>query len=99
MPIHKEGSGYQWGNHGKVYPTRKGAEKQAAAAHAHGYREDNTAMGMRQLTADEYDGVMGGRSEAKDSTMPPPDPVKLHQMRAMSLDDYLDAMALGDEYC
>ena len=41
MPIHKEGSGYQWGNHGKVYPTREGAEKQAAAAHANGFTGDS----------------------------------------------------------
>ena len=23
MPIHQNGSGWQWGNHGKVYPTRE----------------------------------------------------------------------------
>ena len=39
MPIHKEGSGYQWGQHGKVYSTREGAVKQAMAAHANGYKE------------------------------------------------------------
>lgn len=43
MPIHKEGSGVQWGSHGKVYhgpDAREKAEKQAAAAHANGYRGD-----------------------------------------------------------
>lgn len=40
MPIHREGSGWQWGNHGKVYSSRKDAERQAAAAHAHGYQGD-----------------------------------------------------------
>lgn len=43
MPIHKEGSGEQWGNHGKVYhgpDAKEKAEKQAAAAHANGWRGD-----------------------------------------------------------
>ena len=39
MPIHKVKGGYQWGNHGKVYPTRKQAEEQAVAAYANGYME------------------------------------------------------------
>jgi hypothetical protein len=39
MPIKKVDGGYQWGNHGKVYPTRKQAEEQAAAAYANGYKE------------------------------------------------------------
>lgn len=44
MPIHKSGSGWQWGNHGKVYPTRAGAEKQAEAAHANGFTGDAAVM-------------------------------------------------------
>lgn len=40
MPIHKvKGGGYKWGSHGKVYSTREGAEKQAKAAYASGYKE------------------------------------------------------------
>lgn len=39
MPIRRVPGGWKWGRHGKVYPTRKGAVKQAAAAHARGYRE------------------------------------------------------------
>ena len=44
MPIHavkKDGKtvGYQYGQHGKVYPTRAQAAKQAAAIHAAGYQE------------------------------------------------------------
>lgn len=39
MPIRKVSGGWQWGQHGKVYPTRKGAERQAAAAHASGYKD------------------------------------------------------------
>jgi hypothetical protein len=41
MPVHKKGSGYQWGSHGKVYRgknAKKKALKQARAAYAHGYR-------------------------------------------------------------
>lgn len=37
MPIRKVKGGYKWGSHGKVYPSRKGAERQAAAAYASGY--------------------------------------------------------------
>jgi hypothetical protein len=37
MPIRKVKGGYKWGGHGHVYPTREGAEKQAAAAHANGF--------------------------------------------------------------
>lgn len=39
MPIRKVPGGYRWGSQGKVYPTRAGAERQAAAAHAAGFRE------------------------------------------------------------
>lgn len=41
MPIKKVKGGYQWGNHGKIYPTRKQADKQAQAAFANGYEEDD----------------------------------------------------------
>lgn len=43
MPVHKEGSGYQWGGHGKVYTGPGAKEKaaaQGAAAHANGYQGD-----------------------------------------------------------
>ena len=44
MPIKKAlgprgGKGYQWGGSGKVYPTKKQAAKQAAAAYASGYKK------------------------------------------------------------
>jgi hypothetical protein len=39
MPVKKVEGGYQWGNKGKVYPTKKQAEEQAAAAYANGYKE------------------------------------------------------------
>lgn len=38
MPIRKVKGGYKWGSRGKVYPTKKGAIKQAKAAHANGYK-------------------------------------------------------------
>lgn len=47
MPIHSctlpgGGSGYQWGQHGKCYAERSGAERQAEAAHANGFHGDNS---------------------------------------------------------
>ena len=45
MPIHREGSGWQWGSHGAVYASREGAARQAAAAHAHGYTGDTSVRG------------------------------------------------------
>lgn len=43
MPIHKITQNgktyYRWGDHGKMYPNRSDAEKQAQAAHAAGYKE------------------------------------------------------------
>lgn len=38
MPIKKVKGGYKWGEQGKVYPTKKQAEKQAKAAYANGYK-------------------------------------------------------------
>lgn len=38
MPIRKVKGGWRWGEHGKIYKTRAGAEKQAKAAYAHGYK-------------------------------------------------------------
>jgi hypothetical protein len=39
MPIRKVPGGYKWGSQGKVYKTRAGAERQAAAAYASGYKD------------------------------------------------------------
>ena len=39
MPIRKVKGGYKWGKKGKVYRSRKGAERQAAAAYASGYKK------------------------------------------------------------
>lgn len=67
MPIQRcslpgGGQGWQWGNSGKCYPTREGAEKQAQAAYANGYTEKNvtasavhvpTALGNESMVADK----------------------------------------------
>jgi len=41
MPVHKKGSGYQWGKHGKTYygkGAKQKALKQARAIYASGYK-------------------------------------------------------------
>ena len=38
MPVRKVKGGYRWGSKGKVYKTRKEAERQARAAYASGYK-------------------------------------------------------------
>ena len=45
MPIRKVSGGYKWGSSGKVYPTRAGAERQARAAYASGYKADKKSAG------------------------------------------------------
>ena len=42
MPVRRVPGGYQWGQSGKVYPTKAQAEAQARAAYAAGYREKPT---------------------------------------------------------
>ncbi len=39
MPVRKVKGGYKWGSKGRVYKTREGAERQARAAYASGYRK------------------------------------------------------------
>lgn len=39
MPVQKVPGGYQWGQSGKVYPTKAQAEAQGRAIYASGYRE------------------------------------------------------------
>jgi uncharacterized protein len=38
MPVRKVRGGFKWGTHGKVYKTKAGAQRQARAAHASGYK-------------------------------------------------------------
>jgi SPP1 gp7 family putative phage head morphogenesis protein len=45
MPVHKVRGGYKWGKHGKVYKTRAGAERQARAIYANGWRGDSVSHG------------------------------------------------------
>jgi SPP1 gp7 family putative phage head morphogenesis protein len=40
MPVHKVKGGYRWGTHGHVYKSKKGAQRQAAAIYASGWRDD-----------------------------------------------------------
>jgi len=38
MPVRKVKGGYRWGKPGKIYKTKKEAEKQARAIYASGYK-------------------------------------------------------------
>jgi hypothetical protein len=40
MPVQKVKGGYRWGKTGKVYKTKKEAEKQAKAIYASGYKKN-----------------------------------------------------------
>ena len=39
VPIKKVKGGYKWGKSGKVYKTKKAAQRQARAAYASGYKK------------------------------------------------------------
>jgi len=54
MPIRKVNGGYKWGSQGKVYPTRQGAEKQAAAAYAHGYKGEKSPRSRESKCARRF---------------------------------------------
>jgi len=47
MPIRRVKGGYKWGKKGKVYKTREGAERQAAAAYASGYKKSMEVIDMQ----------------------------------------------------
>ncbi len=55
MPVHAVKGGFRWGSHGKVYKNRAGAERQARAIYASGYRSDAyfgpKGRGSRRLQA------------------------------------------------
>ena len=38
MPVHKTKGGWKWGTTGKVYKTKAGAQRQARAIYASGYK-------------------------------------------------------------
>ena len=47
MPTKKVKGGYRWGSTGKVYPTKKQADKQGAAIHASGWKEGGSGRKSR----------------------------------------------------
>lgn len=51
MPVHKVKGGYRWGKSGKVYKTKKAAQRQARAIYASGYgtiqRKSNKKRGRK----------------------------------------------------
>lgn len=51
MPVHKVKGGYRWGTHGHVYKTRAGAERQARAIYASGWRGDGRGDQRRTYEA------------------------------------------------
>lgn len=67
MPIHKTSSGgFQWGSHGRIYASRAGAERQAAAAHANGFHGDSARAAGVALRAPDGALLFLRRSDAGD---------------------------------
>ncbi|NCH76695.1 DUF2213 domain-containing protein [Cronobacter sakazakii] len=54
MPVRKVNGGWQWGEHGKVYPTKEKAEEQEQAAYANGYAKDS-AFAFDRASVRTYD--------------------------------------------
>ncbi|OYJ13516.1 DUF2213 domain-containing protein [Shigella boydii] len=54
MPVRKVNGGWQWGEHGKVYPTKEEAEEQEQAAYANGYAKDS-AFAFDRASVRTYD--------------------------------------------
>lgn len=52
-PIRKVRGGWQWGYHGKVYPTREGALRQMKAAYFAGYKGRNPSKFLKYAHGDE----------------------------------------------
>ena len=55
MPVHKVGSKWQWGQHGKLYSTKAQAVKQGQAAHAAGYKEKHALRSDQNAMDHKYD--------------------------------------------
>jgi hypothetical protein len=51
VPVNKVPGGFQWGQHGKVYPNQAGAQKQQAAALANGFQENQGKKQQAQKSA------------------------------------------------
>jgi len=47
MPVRKVKGGYQWGKSGKIYKTKKAAERQARAIYASGYGKPKKRRGKK----------------------------------------------------
>jgi hypothetical protein len=62
MPIRKVKGGYKWGKRGKVYRSRKDAERQAAAAYASGYKK----------SMDWFDDMLNKKKEPFTEVSPSP---------------------------
>ena len=62
MPTHKVKGGYRWGKHGKVYPTKKQADKQGQAIYASGWQEnnikENCEINMIKISENELYGII-----------------------------------------
>lgn len=60
--------GYKWGDRGKCYPSRAGAARQAAAAHAAGFREkDEGAVEAleKEAAEDQKLAALGGTGKRR----------------------------------
>jgi hypothetical protein len=68
MPIkHNSDGTYQWGKHGKKYKSRKGAERQAAAAHANGYTGKSLANRIDNFVSKAYNKYAVATAQAEES--------------------------------
>ena len=90
MPVRKVKGGFLWGSHGKTYKSKAGAERQARAAFANGYRGDgggprqaHARAVMAALRGPELRYVMALRGVVRG----------LHRAMAASVDAHLVAMA------
>lgn len=54
MPVRKVKEGWQWGETGKVYPTKAEAQRQGRAIYASGYSKGGTATKSRVNEAGNY---------------------------------------------
>jgi hypothetical protein len=66
MPVHKVKGGYKWGRHGKVYKNKAGAERQARAIYASGYRGDGPEQEFEIAPTTYVDLYSKGRIDEDD---------------------------------
>lgn len=92
MPIRKVEGGYKWGEHGHVYPSRAGAERQAAAAHAHGFHGDEATIDPLS-PGSSREAVGGNISELVHSGYPQKQAVAIAMRKAGKSKDEAEAFA------